>query len=292
MQNTGYDIEVEAKDVVGNVGKGNLLNQITEEVTSGLVEGAIKFTNPSWTNGTASIQVSTNTGYKIEYQLNGTEGQWTEIANNGTINNLAHNTNVYARLTDGINSGEYATASIKDTVAPTVYINTSNITSNSVRLNVTATDSQSGLASSNAYSYYLNDSLIVSNNANYYDFTGLAVNTNYTLKVTVTDKAGLVTEKTINVKTKNELITFKMGEEYTAEKGMTWREWVESEYNTCGLLITKYDLVAYDYEFGGNMGFPEPGNVIVYADDVIDENLDYDDGYGYVLYHRNISVVL
>ena len=67
MQNTGYDIEVEAKDVVGNVGKGNLLNQITEEVTSGLVEGAIKFTNPSWTNGMASIQVSTNTSYKIEY---------------------------------------------------------------------------------------------------------------------------------------------------------------------------------------------------------------------------------
>ena len=103
MQNTGYDIEVEAKDVVGNVGKGNLLNQVTEEVTSGLVEGAIKFTNPSWTNGTASIQVSTNTSYKIEYQLNGTEGQWTEIANNGTIDNLSHNTNVYARLTDGIN---------------------------------------------------------------------------------------------------------------------------------------------------------------------------------------------
>ena len=115
MQNTGYDIEVEAKDVVGNVGKGNLLNQVTEEVTSGLEEGAIKFTNPSWTNGTASIQVSTNTSYQIEYQLNGTEGIWTEIANNGTISNLAHNTNVYARLTDGVNSGEYTSTIIKDT---------------------------------------------------------------------------------------------------------------------------------------------------------------------------------
>ena len=47
---------------------------------------------------------------------------WTEISNNGTIDNLSHNTNVYARLTDGINSGEYASTSIKDTTKPEVSI--------------------------------------------------------------------------------------------------------------------------------------------------------------------------
>ena len=65
---------------------------------------------------------------------------------------------------------------------------------------------------------------------------------------------------------------------------MTWREWVESEYNTTSLLITKYDFVAYDYNFNGNLGTPEPGSITVYADDIIDENKKYYDGYGYVLY--------
>ena len=99
-----YTLKVVVTDKAGLTNEAEI-EGTTEEVTSGLVEGAIKFTNPSWTNGTASIQVSTNTSYQIEYQLNGTEGQWTEIANNGTIDNLSHNTNVYARLTDGINSG-------------------------------------------------------------------------------------------------------------------------------------------------------------------------------------------
>ena len=33
-----------------------------------------------------------------------------------------------------------------------------------------------------------------------------------------------------------------------------------------------------------NPGMPEIGNVTVYADDIIDENKKYYDGYGYVLY--------
>ena len=49
----------------------------------------------------ASVQVSTNTGYTIEYQVNKTEGSWTTVENNGTIENLIYNDTVYARLTDG-----------------------------------------------------------------------------------------------------------------------------------------------------------------------------------------------
>ena len=200
-QNTSYDIEVEARDIVGNVGTGNLLNQMTEEVTSGLEEGAITFTNPSWSNGTASIQISTNTSYQIEYQLNGTTGSWIEIANGGTISSLSHNTTVYARLTDGINAGEYASTSIKDTVAPTVSISTSNLTQTSVTLTVTASDGQSGLADSERYTYYLGTTQKASNNTNSYTYTGLTANTSYTLKVIVKDKAGGETEKSANIVT-------------------------------------------------------------------------------------------
>ena len=47
------------------------------------------------------MQVSTETGYTIEYQVNNTEGSWTTVENNGNIENLNYNDTVYARLTDG-----------------------------------------------------------------------------------------------------------------------------------------------------------------------------------------------
>ena len=184
-----YTLKVVVTDKVGNTNEAEI-EGTTEEVTSGLVEGAIKFTNPTWTNGTASIQVSTNTNYKIEYQLNGTEGTWTEISNNGTINNLAHNTNVYARLTDEINSGEYATASIKDTTKPEVSISLGTIKSNSIQVTATASDVQTGLATSNTYEYFLNGTSKGKSTSNSYTYSNLADGTKYTLKVKVLDKAG------------------------------------------------------------------------------------------------------
>lgn len=41
------------------------------------------------------------------------------------------------------------------------------------------------------------------------------------------------------------IITFTIdGTEYTADKGMTWREWVNSEYNTIGLIVdTEYNVI-------------------------------------------------
>ena len=184
-----YTLKVVVTDKAGNTNEAEI-EGTTEEVTSGLVEGAIKFTEPTWSNGTASIKVSTNTNYKIEYQLNGTEGQWTEIANNGTINNLQHNTNIYARLTDGINAGEYATASVKDTTKPTVSIKTGTIKSNSIQVTVTASDVQTGLATSNTYEYFLNGTSKGKSTSNSYTYSNLADGTKYTLKVVVTDKAG------------------------------------------------------------------------------------------------------
>ena len=188
-----YTLKVVVTDKAGNTNEAEI-EGTTEEVTSGLQEGAIKFTNQSWINGQASIQVSTNTNYKIEYQLNGTEGTWTEIANNGTINNLAHNTNIYARLTDGINSGEYATASIKDTTKPEVSISLGTITSNSIQVQVTAQDNQTGLT--NNYEYFLNGTSQTISSNNIYTYSNLSSGT-YTLKVVVTDKAGNVNEAEI-----------------------------------------------------------------------------------------------
>ena len=119
------------------------------------------------------MQVSTTTGYQIEYQVNSTSGTWTKISSGGKIGNLNHNDNVYARLTDGNNVGSHATLVIIDNTPPTVSISTSNLTYNSVKLTVTASDGQSGLADSGRYTYYLGTTQKASNNTNSYTFTGI-----------------------------------------------------------------------------------------------------------------------
>ena len=47
------------------------------------------------------------------------------------------------------------------------------------------------------------------------------------------------------------IITFTIeGTEYQAEEGMTWAEWVESEYNTGDAEITSYGSIRMAYETG------------------------------------------
>ena len=217
FDDTSYTLKVVVTDKAGLTNEAEVTGK-TNLVPSGTTSGAITFTSPSWSNGTASIQVSTNTSYQIEYQKNSTTGSWTKIASGGTISGLSHNTTVYARLTDGINSGEYASTSIKDTIAPTVSISTSNITTNSVKLTVTASDGQSGLADSGRYTYYLNSTQKASNNTNSYTYTGLIANTSYTLKVAVKDKAGKTTEKSTTIKTSQETVSDSItsGKTYTS----------------------------------------------------------------------------
>ena len=201
-QGTSYDVKVEVNgDVAGNRGIGTIGGQITASIPSGETVGAITFGNTTWSSNKANVQVSTSTGYQIEYQVNSTEGQWTKIENNGNIGNLNHNDTVYARLTDGINVGNYATLVIKDEIAPEVEIQAGLPTSNSVSITVTAVDGQSGLADSGIYTYYLNNEQKASNNTNTYTYTGLTQGTQYTLKVIVKDKAGKTTEKTTNITT-------------------------------------------------------------------------------------------
>ena len=192
-----YKVKVEVVDKAGNT---NSVEQSieTKTVPAGTTSGAITFTNPVWSGATASIKVSTNTGYQIEYQKNSHTGSWTKIASGGTISGLSHNTTVYARLTDGINAGDYATASIKDTVEPTVTVKSSNVTYNSATLTATASDAQSGI---NNYKFYLGSTLKSTQAGNSFNYTGLAENTTYTLKVIVTDKAGNTKEASTSIKT-------------------------------------------------------------------------------------------
>ena len=86
------------------MGTGTLLNQTTSTIPGGdsiLEDGILTIGEPTWDGGKASITVSTNQSYQIEYQVNGTDdGSWTTVSGD-TISNLNHGDKVNIRLTDG-----------------------------------------------------------------------------------------------------------------------------------------------------------------------------------------------
>ena len=196
-QETTYDIKVEVQgDKAGNKGEGSTQGT-TGKVTSGIEQGAITFGSTTWSGNKASVTVNTNTSYTIEYQVNSIAGTWTTIANGGTISGLNHGDTVYARLTDGTNAGQYASTSITDGTAPQVTVTAGTTTSNSIAVNVMASDNESGMADSLTYTYYIKTTTgntyeqKASNGSASYTFTGLTQETTYDIKVEVQgDKAG------------------------------------------------------------------------------------------------------
>ena len=197
IQETSYDVKVEVQgDKAGNKGTGTA-QATTGKVTSGLEQGAITFGSTTWSANKASITISTNTSYTIEYQINSINGQWTTVVNGGTVSGLNHGDTVYARLTDGINAGQYASTSITDGIAPSITVNPGTTTSNSIAVSVIASDGQSGMADSITYTYYIKKTTEssytqkASNSNASYTFTGLTQGTAYDIKVEVQgDRAG------------------------------------------------------------------------------------------------------
>ena len=223
-QGTSYDIKVEVTgDKANNTGTGYLAGQTTQNIpdASGpeVQEGAITFGNTSWSNNKASITISTNTSYQIEYQVGAiTEGKWTGVASGGTISNLDYGDMVYARLTDGVNHGEYASASIDEKIAPEASIEATEVTSDSITVKVTASDAESGLATSGTYKYYLDNegSPRETSESDTYTYSELNGDTEYTLKVVVTDVAGNEKEASTTATTEVALPKGWDGEKVTA----------------------------------------------------------------------------
>ena len=169
------------------------------------VTGAIAFTNPTWTSGQASVTISTNTSYAIQYQVVANEGasnnvNWQAVPAGGIINNLNHRDVVYARLVQGTNYGEEASTTIKDENPPTISnIATSNITTSSISVTVTATDNETGIEN---YVFTINGGSQASSPTGSHTFTGLNASTQYTIQVTVTDKAGQTVQDSAQATTK------------------------------------------------------------------------------------------
>ena len=195
-QGTSYDIQVIVNgDNVGNTGTGTLTNQTTSTVpgaSEGLVTGSITASPATWDNYKASTILTTTTSFQIQYQVNETaEGSWSEAANSPvTVSNLNHGDTVNARLTDGTNPGSHAAINILDGTSPTVSVTVNEVTDSTIKVTVNAIDNESGLASSNAYRYYLNSesSPRETSSSNTYTYENLTGSTSYTIKVEVVDK--------------------------------------------------------------------------------------------------------
>ena len=170
-QNTSYTIKVEVADVAGNKG------QATKEITTGkiadagegLTNGAIIASSPVWSNGTASITLSTSSGLTIQYQKGGISGSWTTGTN---VTGLHHRDTVFARLTDGSNYGGEASITILDTVIPQAagisLSGPSTTTAGSVTATVTLKDNESGVnATASKWVYNTNSGNIGINESSY-----------------------------------------------------------------------------------------------------------------------------
>ena len=174
------------------------------------VTGAIAFTNPTWASGQASVTISTNTSYALQYQVVANEGasneaNWQAVPEGGIISNLNHRDVVYARLVQGTNYGEEASTTIKDENPPTISnIATSNITTSSISVTVTANDNETGIAS---YTYSITGKSSVTTANASYTFTGLTAGANYTIQVTVTDKAGQTSQDSTQAATKQTTVS-------------------------------------------------------------------------------------
>ena len=136
-----------------NVVETNTVEPPPVEVPDGEEEGAIVFGGATWSNGEAQVEISTETEYSIEYQINGEEeGSWEAIENNGIVEGLKHGDVVNARLTDGSNHGDYASYTVTDGIAPAnakIEINpTEAMVGDIITAKVTHTDNESGVNAS------------------------------------------------------------------------------------------------------------------------------------------------
>lgn len=87
--------------------------------------------------------------------------------------------------------------------------------------------------------------------------------------------------------TEDSQITFTVGSTIlSAEEGMTWQQWVDSDYNTIEAFVSEYsDGNRIEYIDGSNgryiSEYRTPSQKFVYANETIMANYDYDNSYKY-----------
>ena len=180
-----------------------LYNELDNSLSSSFLSTSsddVIFGSPRWNDGKASVSISTNSDYELQYQRNGlTSENWQTIESGTSITDLQNNDIIYVRLTDGSKYSTNYNLTIEDKTPPIVNITTSSKSTNSIILTVTASDNESGLSTSNTYQYYLDGILKTTSQSNIYTYTSISTNASHSFMVIVTDAAGNTTQKYITV---------------------------------------------------------------------------------------------
>ena len=137
----------------------------------------------------------------------------TDYESNARANLVSYMNEFIADLNGG-SSGGGTEEPEEDITPPVVAIQEGAITSNSIEINVTANDPESGLASENPYVYYINGEEKGRNNTGSYKFEGLTAETQYTIKVEVYNGVGLKGEDSITVSTTSKTVENSKGEKF------------------------------------------------------------------------------
>ena len=186
-QNTTYYIKAKMTDKADNTGETPNTTGTTNLIPSA---GTSIARNLSWApNGTVEISLSTEEDYTIKYSLD--RNTWQNYSEPISAEN---NSSVYMVLTDGLNYGEDYELVLEDNSGPNVEITRDSVTTNSIKVNITAKDSVSGMPETPQYNYYIKQA----GDANYtqvaanstlstYTFTGLTAGKTYNIKVTTDD---------------------------------------------------------------------------------------------------------
>ena len=150
-------------------------NSIPEEpVIPKPPEGAVQISEPSWSNGTASVTITTSeTGFTLQYQIGGVdESKWTNITSGKSISGLTLGQTIYARLYNGKEGSKTADMTIADLNKPQdagiSLSGTSTNTEGSITATVTLKDNESGVnATASKWVYNTNSGNIGTNESSY-----------------------------------------------------------------------------------------------------------------------------
>ena len=133
-------------------------------------------------------------------------------------------------------------------------VTAAEVTSNSITVSVTASGGDGSIVS---YHYSINNGEYISSSGNSYTFENLGAETSYDISIYVSDSNERDSNVyNVDVKTNSNLISFIVKDNYTsttttyyAEVGMTWYEWINSEYSD-GNFATVCSSITGDVLFG------------------------------------------
>ena len=171
----------------------NTVDPIPPEEITGIVKQSGEIV---WENGKARVVLeASESGYIIQYKIN--EGIWKTYDGN-SITDLNNTDTIYARLTNGTKNGPETNIKVEDRIPPTIREISNSSETNRITLQVKAEDKETGIEENPIYKYYIKRTTegeeeytqIEGQTGRILICEGLEQNTNYTIKVEVTDKAG------------------------------------------------------------------------------------------------------